>query len=128
MNVTTLRQWWHDFWVYEPVVQQWAVNGGLVLFLAYVLHWGHTREAAAATIITAVTAAVTAFRARPVNLSVFVGIFGTIVTAIGTFGYHVPPHTIAMIEGGAAIAIMLLTRVHTESVAGPKPVRSKPPR
>lgn len=80
---------------YEPAVVAWAVNGGVATVLAYVVHLSPTAGAAVTTITTALAAAYTAARAKPVAVSAIVGALATIATAGAAFGLHVSPEVIA---------------------------------
>ena len=79
----------------EPAVAAWAANGGLALILGYVAHLSSVQEAAVTTIATALAAVFTAFRARPVAVSVLTGAIATAVTASAAFGLHLPAEVIA---------------------------------
>lgn len=130
-----MRQWWADFLRYEPAVQAWALAGGIALILAYVFQWDHTKEAAAATVVTGLAAIFQAARTHPLPLTVVTGAFATAATGLATFGYHLPPHVIALAEAAAAAILPLLYRHHLVSAAfrreQPKPAAppvAAPPR
>jgi hypothetical protein len=89
----------------EPAVTAWAAAGGAVMLAAYAAGATAARQAAATTIITAMAAAYTAVRARPVSVSVVTGALVTAVTAAGAFGLNLSPHVIA--TGSAALSALL---------------------
>lgn len=110
--------WFTSLFKQEPTLVAWTVNGGAVSLLAFVFHLGATREAAAATIITALAAIVTALQTRPVNVSLISGIVITITTAVGAFGLHLTPAAVAMLVTLVSTGVGLLVRGHVTPKAG----------
>jgi len=101
----------------DPAVFAWFLNGGAAMLAAYVFGLGSTGEAAVATIITALSALYTALKARPAGVAAAVGALATILTAAGTFGLHLSPHTSAMVTTVASIVLSLLFRANLTPVA-----------
>lgn len=101
----------------EPAVTAWLLSGGLAMLVAYVFHWGHTEQAAAATVVTALAALYSALMARPAHIQVAVGILGTLITAAATFGLHVSAHAESAVLAGASIVLAFLFRQNIEPVA-----------
>lgn len=89
----------------EPAVVAWAVNGGLAAALVFLFHLDGTQAAAVTTITTALAAAFTAVKARPVAVSVLVGAAATIATACAAFGLDLSPQLIA--TGVAVLSAVL---------------------
>jgi hypothetical protein len=100
----------------EPAVVAWLLSGGLAMLVAYVFHWDHAWQAAAATIVTALAALYSALAARPAHIQVAVGILGTLITAAATFGFHPSAHTEALILAGASILLGFLFRQNVTPV------------
>lgn len=96
----------------EPVLVAWLLNGGLVVIAAYLLHFTHTQEAAAATILTALTVIWTSLRTVPVNVTAITGALATVLTAIAAFGYSLSAGTISAIVTAAGLVLSLLLRSH----------------
>jgi len=90
---------------YEPAALAWAVNGGLAAALVFLFHLDGTQAAAVTTITTALAAAFTAVKARPVAVSVLVGSAATIATACAAFGLNLTPQVIA--TGVAVLSAVL---------------------
>lgn len=101
----------------EPAVVAWLISGGLAMLVAYVFHWDHAHQAAAATIVTALAALYSALMARPARIQLAVGILATLITAAATFGAHVSAHTEAVILSVASIALAFLFRQNITPVA-----------
>lgn len=101
----------------EPAVVAWALSGGLAMLVAYAFHWNHAWQAAAATIVTALAATYSALRARPAHIQVAVGLIATLVTAAGTFGFHIAARTESLILAGASIVLAFLFRQNITPVA-----------
>jgi predicted lipid-binding transport protein (Tim44 family) len=110
-------------WVYEPAVLAWATNGGVAALAAFVLHLSGTQTAAVTIITTALAAAVTAYQARPVNVSVMVGSLATIATAGAAFGLHLPAQAIAT---GTAVLSVVLGLVFRANLTPTATVRAQP--
>lgn len=90
---------------YEPAALAWAVNGGLAAVLVFLFHLDGTQAAAVTTITTALAAAFTADKARPVAVSVLVGSAATIAIACAAFGLNLTPQLIA--TGVAVLSAVL---------------------
>lgn len=105
-----LANWAKGLLVYEPAVLAWATGGGLAALLGWVLHFGRTQQAAAAVILTALAAIVTALLAHPPRVSVITGALATIGAAVGAFGYHPTAHAIATAQLAASLLLALLLR------------------
>lgn len=90
---------------YEPAVLAWAINGGLAAALVFIFHLDATQAAAVTTITTALAAAFTAIKARPVAVSVLVGAAATVATACAAFGLNLTPQLIA--TGVAVLSAVL---------------------
>jgi hypothetical protein len=96
----------------EPALVSWAVNGGIAALCAFILHFGATKEAAVATIVTGLSALVTAYATRPVNVSVVSGAITTLATAVAAFGLHIAPGTTAFLVTLVSALTGLLVRGH----------------
>jgi uncharacterized membrane protein YgaE (UPF0421/DUF939 family) len=101
----------------EPAAVAWALGGGIALLGAYVFHWDHAWQAAAATIVTALAALYSALRARPAHIQAALGILLTLMAAAGTFGFHPSARLEAMILAGASVVLGLLFRQAVTPVA-----------
>lgn len=101
----------------EPAVVAWVTNGGLAMLVAYVFHFGHTWQAAAATIIAALATGLSALLARPTHIQVVIGALATILTAAATFGFHMSAHTEAIILSAASVVLAFLFRQNLSPVA-----------
>jgi hypothetical protein len=108
--------WWTDFWSREPALQAWLGNGGLALLAAYVFHWDSTRQAAAATAVTAVAALYSAWRARPAHIQVASGALSALMAAGVTFGLHIAPDAKALVLAAGSSVLGLLWRAHLSPV------------
>jgi hypothetical protein len=95
---------------YEPAVFAWAASGGLALLLAFVFHFTRTQEAAAATIVTALASAYTAWKAGPSQVPFILGLLATAITAAGAFGFHPSAHVLAMATSIASVLLPLVFR------------------
>lgn len=107
-----LGQRLRDLLAYEPAVVAWATNGGLAILLAFVFHLGGTQGAAVTTLATALAAAYTAWRARPVAVSALGGALVTGVTAASAFGLHLPATVIAATVGLLSNVLALVFRAN----------------
>lgn len=111
---------------YEPVLLAWALNGGLAAFLAYATGLTSTQMAAVTTITTALVGIYTAYRTRPIAVSVITGALATIAVAIGAFGFNLSANEI----GGATTIIggvlMLLLRANVAPFVKPVPIAPTP--
>lgn len=106
--------WVKELLAQEPVLISWLLNGGLAVLAAFTFHFSHTQEAAAATIIAALVSIFTALRTAPVNVSLVTGAFATGLTALAAFGFHLAPHTIAVVVG---VLSFLLAHLHRAAVS-----------
>jgi hypothetical protein len=102
---------------FEPAVVAWALNGGIVLVLAYLLHFTKTQEAAAATIVTALAAAYTAIKARPFAVAALTGALMTAVTAATAFGFHPSAQVIAAVSAVLSSILPLVLRANLTPLA-----------
>jgi len=101
----------------EPAVVAWITSGGLAMLIAYAFHFSHTWQAAAATIITALATGMSALLAKPRHIQVVIGALATILTAAGTFGFHVSAHTEAIVLSAASMVLAFLFRQNLSPVA-----------
>lgn len=107
---------------YEPAVVAWAANGGIAALLGVAVHLPAGQLDAVTTITTALAAVYTAFRTRPVAVSVITGAVATIGTACAAFGLHVAP---AVLATGVTVLSSLLGLWFRSNVT---PAASRPPR
>lgn len=96
----------------EPVILAWLVNGGLTAICAYFFHFGASKEAAFATIVTAVVTIVTAMRTKPAHVAVISGALTTACTALAAFGLHMTTNATAALVAIASAIISLLVRAN----------------
>jgi len=102
---------------YEPAVLAWALNGGIALVLAFVLHFTKTQEAAAATIVTAMAGAYTAIKARPFAVAALTGALMTAVTAAAAFGFHPTAQVIGAVSAVVSGILPLVLRSNLTPLA-----------
>lgn len=124
--MSKILQLFRQAMAYEPAVAAWAADGGIAALVAFVFHVNSTEEAAVTTICTALAAIYTAFRARPVSVSVLTGAIATIATAAGAFGLHLPPGEIATGVTALTAILALIFRANLSPKAALKPA-VKPP-
>jgi hypothetical protein len=115
--VSTIWNYLRRILTEEPAILAWAAGGGLAMLSAYWLHFSKTQEAAAAAVLTALAAVVTAIATREKLVSVIPGALAAILAAAGAFGYHLPPKTIAMILAAASVLLGLVFRANVTPVA-----------
>jgi hypothetical protein len=108
--MTRIIAWLRQLLAEEPAVVAWATGGGIAMLVAYAFHFDHAHQAAVATIVAALAALYSALRARPAHIQVAVGILVTLLTAAGTFGFHVSAHAEAMVLAGASVVLAFLFR------------------
>ena len=109
----------------EPAVVAWALNGGLAALAAFVLHYSKTQEAAAATIVTALAAIFTAWKAKPRDISIITGALATMATAAAAFGLHLAPGTVA---AGVTVISALLGLIFRTNVTPVAALRQAAPK
>jgi hypothetical protein len=115
--MTKIWDYIKHLWAEEPAVTAWALGGGLAMLVAYVFHFDHTQQAAAATIVTALAAIVVVFATKEKSVTAITGALATIIVAASAFGFHPSPHAVATILAAASIALGFLFRQNVEPVA-----------
>ncbi|MCW2901487.1 MAG: hypothetical protein JWO67_3752 [Streptosporangiaceae bacterium] len=102
---------------YEPAIVAWALNGGIALVAAYLLHFTKTQEAAAATVVTALAGAYTAIKARPFAVAALTGALMTAVTAAAAFGFHPTAQVTAAVLAVVSAVLPLVLRANLTPLA-----------
>lgn len=100
----------------EPATIGYAVNAAVSLVISALVYYGvpldHIQVAALGTIATGVTAIAVAAMTRPIVVSAIGGAIGTILTAWGAFGPHLPADQIGAFVSAVSLALMLGLRTN----------------
>jgi uncharacterized membrane protein YfcA len=112
----------------EPVL---VIGVGLavavMMIIAFVPHLTPTEVAAVSTIVTAVTAIISAFLVKPANVAVISAAISTGLVAAAAFGLHLSPAVIATVASTVVAVLGYLLREKVSPVVGTKPNPDRAP-
>jgi len=108
--MSKIAAWLRHLLTEEPALTAWVTSGGLAALFAFVFHFTHAQEAAAATVLASLATLWTAVWAHPPEVALGSGALAAIFTAIGTFGFHPSAHLIALAGTILAVVMALLHR------------------
>lgn len=79
------------------------------------------QAAAITALVTAVAAAITAFKVRPVAPAVFSGVVATGATLLSAYGFDLAPTHVGLISAGVVALMALVTRAQVTPASDPRP-------